>query len=274
MKVDCHNHSMFSPDSTRPPEEGAKAALEAGFGYLAYTEHMDLGFPNDARPEGEFIFNYLITDEYFSRIAEAGRNMPGLRVVAGVEVGYTPEDVAEITDKLSAHPFGYVINSVHICHGLDCYWKKYWDGYSREHAYREYLAYVRESLDAPYHWDAVGHLGYIGRPSPFERKTLKYSDFPDELDDILRTIIKRGKILEANSSVGGCAKEGTLCLPDIGIFERYYELGGRKINFGSDSHRTERTGYNYAAVSAELKRIGFDKWTLVDGGKEFTEDID
>ena len=100
-----------------------------------------------------------------------------------------------------------------------------------------------------------------------------YSDFPEELDDILTVIIRKGKILEANSSVGGCAAEGTLCLPDISIFRRYYELGGRKINFGSDSHRSERTGYNYDIVTDALKNIGFDKWTLVKNGKEFTEDI-
>lgn len=273
MKVDCHNHSLFSPDSSRPPEEGAAVAAEKGFGYLAFTEHMDLGFPNDARPEGEFIFNYLITDEFFRRMEKLQSDMPEISLCAGVEVGYTPEDVPEIMSKLSDYPFGYVINSVHICHGLDCYWKKYWVGYDRRQAYLEYLRCVRESLDAPYRWDAVGHLGYIGRPSPFERKTLVYSDFPEELDDILTVIIRKGKILEANSSVGGCAAEGTLCLPDISIFRRYYELGGRKINFGSDSHRSERTGYNYDIVADALKNIGFDKWTLVKNGKEFTEDI-
>lgn len=273
MKIDCHNHSLFSPDSTRPPEEGAAEAAKLGIKYLAYTEHMDLGFPNDKRPEGEFIFNYLITGEYFRRINALESCALGVEVCAGVEVGFTPEDVPEITEKLAQYPFGYVINSVHVCHGLDCYWKKYWEGYSRDSAYREYLSCVRESLDAPYKWDAVGHLGYISRPSPFERKTMRYSDFPDELDDILRTIIRKDKILEANSSVGSCAAEGTICLPDISIFERYYELGGRKINFGSDSHRSGRTGYNYDTVAAALKNIGFDKWTIVKHGTEFTEDI-
>ena len=274
MKADCHNHSLFSPDSTRPIEEGVRAAAAKGFSYIAYTEHMDLGFPNDSRPADEPVFDYLVTDEYFERVRRINEEMNGIEVCAGIEVGYTPEDVAEITDKLAAHPFGYVINSVHICHGLDCYWKEYWNGYDRRGAYLEYLRCVRESLDAPYRWDAVGHLGYIGRPSPFERKTLLYADFPDEIDDILRTIIKKGKILEANSSVGGCAAEGTICLPDIGIFERYYALGGRKVNFGSDSHRSDRTGYNYETVAAALKKIGFGKWTILSGGRETTEDID
>lgn len=274
MKIDCHNHSLFSPDSSRTPEEGAEKAREDGIKYLAFTEHMDLGFPNDARPEGEFVFNYMITGEYFERVRRINAAFPDFEVCAGVEVGYTPEDVGEICDKLGALPFGYIVNSVHICHGLDCYWKKFWDGYSREKAYREYIDCVRESLDAPYRYDAVGHLGYIGRPSPFERKTLLYSDFPEELDDILHTVIAKGKILEANSSVGGCAAEGTLCLPDISIFARYYELGGRKVNFGSDSHRSERTGYNYPSVAAALKKIGFTHWTVVRGGKEYKEVID
>lgn len=273
MKVDCHNHSLFSPDSSRSPEEGARVAAENGFGYIAFTEHMDLGFPNEARPDGELIFDYRVNREYFERI-EGINAEKKIVAVAGIEAGFTPSDVQETADKLAAFPFGYVINSVHICHGLDCYWKNYWKGYDRRGAYLEYLHCVRESLDAPYRWDAVGHLGYIGRPSPFERKTLVYSDFPNEIDDILRTIIKKGKILEANSSVGGCAAEGTLCLPDISIFERYYELGGRKINFGSDSHRSDRTGYNYDAVSAALKKVGFDRWTIFAYGKEITEKID
>ena len=87
MKADCHNHSLFSPDSSRPPEEGSKAAVKAGFGYIAYTEHMDLGFPIDERHEGEFICNYLITDEYFRRIENTNRAVPATEVVARVEVG-------------------------------------------------------------------------------------------------------------------------------------------------------------------------------------------
>ena len=275
MRADCHNHSVFSPDGAQTIEQAALRASELGFGYIAFTEHMDLGFPNEARPADELIFDYKVDGRYFDAVNAARRNIGDkIYICGGVEVGFTPKDVREISEKLGEHPFGYIINSVHICHGLDCYWKSYWEGYDRKRAYGEYLRCVRDSLDAPYPYDAVGHLGYIGRPSPFDKKTLVYEDFPDLIDDILKTIIKKDKILEANSSTGRCAAEGTLSLPDISIFKRYYELGGHKVNFGSDSHRTERTGHNYDAVAGALREIGFTHWTIKRDGKETKEVID
>lgn len=275
MKADCHNHSIFSPDGAQTIEQAAERAAELGFGYIAFTEHMDLGFPNESRPADELIFDYKIDKRYFEAINAARVRLGNkIHICGGVEVGFTPKDVNEICEKLAEYPFEYIINSVHICHGLDCYWKSYWEGYDRKRAYGEYLRCVRDSLDAPYRYDAVGHLGYIGRPSPFEKKTLLYEDFPALIDDILKTIISKDKILEANSSTGKCAPEGTVSLPDMSIFERYYELGGRKVNFGSDSHRTEKTGYNYERVAENLRRIGFTHWTVKINGKEIKEAID
>ena len=53
MKIDCHDHTCYSPDSARTPREAVEEAVGLGIGVLAFTEHMDLGFPNDKRPEGD-----------------------------------------------------------------------------------------------------------------------------------------------------------------------------------------------------------------------------
>lgn len=268
MRIDCHNHANYSPDAYQTLEELAQTAIDCGVEYLAVTEHMDLDFPNDKRPVGEPLFDYRITDKYFDEIAALARKYaPRLIITAGIEVGFTANSAQATAAELAKHPFEYVVNSVHICHGLDCYWKEYYEGYTRNAAYAEYLDCVRSSLDAPYPYDAIGHLCYISRPAPYDNRRLYYRDFADKLDDILREIIKRNKILELNSAVGLCEQNGAVCLPDITILQRYYELGGRLINFGSDSHRRERFNYNYAAVSSAAKRIGFKEWTIVIGGK-------
>lgn len=271
MRIDCHNHANYSPDASQTLEELAETAVRAGVGYLAVTEHMDLGFPNDKRPEGELIFDYRVNERYFSDIGALREKYAGrLEIVAGIEAGFTPEDTARTAAELAKYPFGYVINSVHICHGLDCYWPGYFDGYDKERAYGEYLDAVRASLDAPYRYDAIGHLGYISRPAPYADKRMLYADYADRLDDILTEIIKRDKILEVNSSAGA---SGSLCLPDPSIIKRYRELGGKLINFGSDSHRTERFNHNYDAVAGMLEALGFKEWAVVRGGKIRTEAI-
>lgn len=270
MRIDCHNHTTFSPDATQTIDEIAAEAKRLGIGYLALTEHLDLGFPNDKRPEGEPSFDYLVTEKYFDEI-EAAKKKYGLRIVAGIEAGYTEDTVEETAKELKRLPFEYVINSVHICHGLDCYWDGYFDGLTKKEAYAEYIAAVRKSLEVPYRYDAVGHFGYIARPAPYEHKIMTFKEFPDEIDDVLAAVIKKGKILEVNTSVG---ISGGLCIPDVGILERYYALGGRLINIGSDSHSISRFNRNYAEVSEKIKSVGFREWAVVINGKIETEAID
>lgn len=66
----------------------------------------------------------------------------------------------------------------------------------------------------------MAHIGYIAHGAPYRDKTLKYADFPNEIDAILKGIIARGKAMEINFH-----HEMT---PGRDIVERYYELGGRK----------------------------------------------
>jgi hypothetical protein len=70
----------------------------------------------------------------------------------------------------------------------------------RVEVFREYFAYIRRSLDAPYPYDIVGHIGYIARYVPFEDKSFSLEEFGEEIDDILKTIIAKDKILEVNSA--------------------------------------------------------------------------
>ncbi len=274
MRIDCHNHTTFSSDGRQTIPELIAAAAERGVGYVALTEHMDLGFPNGARPSDEPLFEYLVTRRYFDEIAALRPLYPHMRIVAGIEVGFTAGDEDRISAALSQFPFEYIINSVHICHGLDCYWAGYFDGYTKASSYGEYLDCVRASLDAPYPYDAVGHLGYIARAADYPDRRLLYSEFADKLDDILRVIIRRGKILEVNSSVGKSAANGALTIPDPTILRRYRELGGELINFGSDSHYTSRFNANYSGVCTLLKDIGFKEFTIKYDGTLRSEAID
>ncbi|MBR6788402.1 MAG: histidinol-phosphatase HisJ family protein [Clostridia bacterium] len=271
MKIDCHNHAEFSPDASQTILSLAENAVRKGFKYIAITEHMDLGFPFDKCPSGELLFDYLVTRDYFSAINEARARFPELEIVAGIEAGYTEGDEELTAKKLAEFPFEYIINSVHICRGLDCYWQGYFDGMSKKDAYLEYLDAVHNSLLAPYRYDAVGHIGYIARPAPYANKDLKYADFSDKIDEILSVIIRKEKILEINSSTGGLSG---VSLPDESIIKRYYALGGRLVNFGSDSHDEGKLGRNYEKIRDMALDIGFKEWAILRNGKIVTVGID
>ena len=151
----------------------------------------------------------------------------------------------------------FVINSVHGVGGRD--YARYQFVGDKKEIYGAYLKLVRKSLDAPYPYDIVGHIGYIARYVPFADRRLGLEEFGDEIDDILKTIIEKGKILEVNSANKTLENR---TLPAWEIVERYFALGGRKVSFGSDAHFVERIADKREEIVETLKKIGFEYVTV------------
>ena len=268
MLTDLHTHSAFSPDGISPLSEMVQTAHKKGLSYFGVSEHFDFDYAAcGLRIHGEIP---PLTDEegYFSaaRTLQNEYAAQGLRLLVGGEYGFLPdaaccERYAGLSERKKPD---FIINSVHTVDGADCYFPEYFAGKSREQAYGQYLERIRESLDAPYDYDIVAHIGYVGRKAPYEKKMLRYDDFPALFDDILKTVIKKGKILEVNSSTRGI---GEPFLPDTGVLARYFELGGRRISFGSDAHDISRIAEGRETAAAALKALGFAFLTVPDGGE-------
>lgn len=250
--TDMHTHSTFSNDGRSSLADMAEKAKTSGFRFLGVSEHLDTDSVSGK------IFTMTDVPAYFSAARRLQEEIGGedLTLLAGGEYGYSPEPGAQ--DELSAISArfcpDFVVNSVHIVDGHDCYFADYFEGKEKKTAYAAYLARVRESLDAPYYYDIVGHLGYVSRNAPYEDRKIRYRDFPDLYDEILKAIIAKGKILEVNSASRGA---GSDFLPDTDVLERYFALGGRLVTFGSDAHETARIGDKRELVIAALKKIGF-----------------
>ena len=85
-----------------------------------------------------------------------------------------------------------------------------------------------------------GHLDYAIRYAPNGPHTYEYSEYQDVLDEILKTIISKGKGIEINTSN---LREGlTFTNPTADVVKRYKELGGEIITVGSDSHQQDSAG--------------------------------
>jgi histidinol-phosphatase (PHP family) len=126
------------------------------------------------------------------------------------------------------------------------------------------LGLVRRSLDVSHPYDILGHVSYCTRYAPYDDRRMLWKDFSASIDDILRTVIAKDKILEVNSS----NKQGpALTLPDNDILERYFELGGRKISFGSDAHFSSRIMEHRERVMDVLRSIGFEYVSVPCCGK-------
>ena len=262
IRTDLHTHSAFSADGISPLADMVSAARRKNLLFYGVSEHFDFDYRFEGiLAEGKEV---PMTDAaaYFDAARLLQReNSDAFTLLVGAEFGYSPDRRARdaCRDVIARFRPDFIVNSVHTCDGKDCYFAEYFAGKPRETAYERYLLRVKESLDAPYAYDVVGHLGYVSRNAPYEHPALHYREFPALLDDILLTVIRKEKILEVNTSV---SRLDAPFLPDESILRRYRALGGEKISFASDAHGVSRIADGRTKTCRLLREMGFDCITV------------
>ncbi len=246
--VDLHIHSSFSHDSNEAQENYIKQALEYGESILGFSEHYDY----DAILDGDDL-SLADCKAYRDNLNNLSKKYPELTLLYGIEIGYSKAADSEYKKLIEENPFDYVICSVHSLPKYgDFYHGRAFEGRSVKDAYTDYFKAVLESVKSDIDYQIVGHIGYCERYCKLPDSKIRYNDYADIIDEILKEIINRDKCLEINTSTGG--KGGFL--PEEGIIKRYLQLGGRAFSFASDSHSAEKYLRGSDEVKAFLKLNG------------------
>ena len=272
LLTDLHSHTTFSHDGKNTPAQMLEAAQKKGLAFYGVSDHFDYDYDFSLMDEEERKATRNGDEgEYFHALRHLQEDYEGvMNVAVGAEFGYSENAEVQgryLTTYEKYRP-DYVINSVHGCKGRD--FARYVFTQGKKETYENYLRLVRKSLDAPYPYDIVGHIGYIARYVPFADRGFSLCEFGDAIDSILRAIIQKDKILEVNSANKNLENR---TLPAWEIVERYFELGGRKISFGSDAHFVERIADKREEVVQELKRIGFTYITVPFRGEHIKVEL-
>ena len=255
-KIDLHTHSTFSQDGKSPLKSMVACAVKQEVAYYGVTEHINFDY-NDQ-------LNSMLKEIDIKKYFKCARKLQQkyskkMTVLVGCEFGYADdEEVGEKYKKIITEDKpDYIINSVHSFKGLDfCILRGI---FTKEEMCEKYLDLVEKSINTNYHYDIVGHIGYIIRYVESGSGTEFYNSYKPQIERILKAIIENDKILEINTSSYGLAQKS---LPDDNILKLYYELGGRKISFGSDAHNTERIVDKWDDIIKMLKDIGFSYFTV------------
>ena len=132
----------------------------------------------------------------------------------------------------------------------------------RSDGYRAYFEKVLETITLFEDFDVYGHMDYVNRYGSYENKVLNTADYQDLIDEILTLLIQKGKGLEVNTS--GIRYGLGHFHPQIPLLKRYYELGGRIVTVGSDSHYNAHIGYLIEEAYGMLEAIGFQGYTTFE----------
>ena len=249
MLVDLHLHSNFSFDSDEEAEKYIVGAVKAGASVLGFSEHYDY----DAVLDGADI---AVADipKYVASLEKLKERYGGQEILCGIEFGYRAEAAEHYRQLISKYNFDYIINSLHtLPERGDCYSNAFFARKPLKDSYFDYFKGVLESVRADFDYQIIGHVGYVSRYRTGEGSRILYGDFSDILDEILLEIIRRDKCLEINTSTG---LSNSKFLPDCDILDRYLQLGGEKLSFGSDAHSADKYLRKYKDVEDYLKSAG------------------
>ena len=258
--VDTHNHCEFSFDGKRTTAlRSAQSAFDKGLDGIVFTDHYDLYIPeipgeDMPRPQD---FDIAAQQEEIERVN--GLFPERFKVLKGIETGLNPHSLEEARSLINRHSFDQVIASVHYLADSDPYYGSYFEGRDFKQAYGMYLEALYEGIVCLGDFDIAGHFDYVARYAPYPQDCIRYADFSDIFDSLLKYLIENGKALEINTKSCSSSK-GRATVLDVDLLKRYRELGGEAISLGSDSHTPDTVADRFSFYSDMLRSAGF-RWS-------------
>jgi DNA polymerase (family 10) len=165
LKGDLHCHTTAS-DGTASIEQMAIAAREAGYEYLAITDHSaSFGFGEDLSSDRLL--------EHVERIR--GTEVDGIELLAGSEVNILPNGALDYDDDVLTQ-LDWVIASVHSAFRMSS---------------AEMTARIVRAIEHPL-VDAIGH--------PSGRKIERRPAYEFDVDEVIEAAVRTGTMLEINAS--------------------------------------------------------------------------
>ncbi len=237
-------------------------AIRRGLKCYCITDHFDYMFPYDI--PGGFVFD---PDEYFKQLLELKERYAGrIELNIGVEFGLRDEpgvkekNLAKLKSLEESYPFAFIVGSTHLIDSLDPYYPEYWEKKTKKEALDLYFSLIARNLKTYDCYDSCGHLDYMIRYIPEGERDYDYADYRDLIDDILKTLIHKGKALEVNSA--GLKYGLGFAHPKLEVLKRYRELGGELLTIGSDAHEPIHIAYGFDEAEECIKEAGFKYYTV------------
>ena len=202
----------------------------------------------------------LITLSTFKKIEYLQNKYPQISIKKGLEFGIQRHTIDKFQKLFDTYPLDFVILSIHQVDDLE-FWTY---DYQRNKSQDEYnLGYYNELLEVIKTYKDYSVLGHLDHMVRYDKMGVyPFEKIKDIVKEILKLAIKDGKGIELNTSY---VRYGLNDLtPSKDILKLYYDLGGKIITIGSDSHTKEHLGKYIEENKKILKEIGFKEFCTFD----------
>lgn len=253
--IDMHSHSDNSPDGIHSPMFVCEQAVKNNLRAVAITDHCEIDKFFTQK------YNSAIFHSYFESAKARSAFEGQLLVLLGIEIGQPFSNISLADTVISKQPYDVVLASVHTPKGYTQDIKEI--EYDKIDVYKFMNEYFEQLIELA-NWDGCDVLTHI--TCPMRRIQGKYNiDFDYSktqkvTDKLFETMIKNNKALEINTS--GLRQPIARTMPDVNLISQYYNLGGRLITIGSDSHSAYDVGKGIAEGMQIAKDCSFENVTF------------
>lgn len=249
MKKDYHIHTHFSKDSKLNPDDLIIKAIESDYAEIAFTDHLELMFPQWSFHQEYTFADYL---GYFTNLQEKYASQ--IKILRGVEIGEYQETKEQVLDYFAGLRPDIILGSVHTILPNKDISLPFNKALSKQDIVNYYKANLElvENCDI----DVLAHLGIFARYLKHDIK----AGLPI-CKDIFQVMRERKLALEINYS--GLRKLTKQIIPHLEVLELYALEGGKLISIGSDSHQVSEFDDNYDKVWTMLQENGFGIFELL-----------
>ena len=262
LPPDYHMHTPLCRHASGEPVDYARRAVELGFTEIGFSDHSPM-----ARDDFDDwrMFNHQL-DEYVEKVRRAQREFPQLTIRLALEVDYLPGHEEWIRDLAARHPWDYFIGSVHYVSeswAIDDPSKlsewKHRDAFEVWSVYFDWLTRAAES-------GLFEIIGHADLPKKFGHRPTQ--DCTPLYERFLTAAKKHNCAIELNTA--GLRKDCKEIYPSRQILELAFAKGV-PITFGSDAHKPEEVGMNFAEAIHLARSVGYKECWKLAGRKRKME---
>jgi histidinol-phosphatase (PHP family) len=240
FKTDLHIHSLYSTDSQINPDDLLEKAIRCNYDAIAITDHFDI-------IASELSTHNVMSFEKYCLILDTLKKRYSLiRLIQGAEVGEYHWFKTEIDGIFNYRRPEFIIASIHFLSdrlNISVPFEPMLSDEQQRDYYQLNLDMVQKA-----DFDILGHLGIFKRYIVHDSSCCR-----DLIEDIYKTIIKKGIALEINYS--GFNKPVNRLIPYPEEIALYADMGGRLISIGSDSHKLEQFDSHHKRALQEIEKL-------------------
>lgn len=261
---DLHTHTIYSYDGspTATPDAMCRRALEIGLTSIAFTDHCDV----NGQVEG--IYDPYHADEAFAAIQAVKEAYRGrLNVICGLELGNAPQYPEAAAAFLAAHPYEFVIGSLHNLRNVPDFWMLKFELMSPVQINQLFDRALDETIEMAQFpgLTTIGHMTYMNRYVASSGVPFSFKPFYEKIEHLYRLLIQRDIALEIN--VSSLWQGLGFPMPSLELLKLYTDCGGKLITIGSDAHAPENLGKGIRKGYAMLSTLGITHVMAVENGQ-------